>query len=296
MDYRLLKYFKAIAEEKSISRAASVLHITQPTLSRQLKEFEDELGAALFYREKKEMHLTEAGLFLKDRADEIIDLTEQTEKEFIRHKEILFSGHIAIGCVEAENSDTLALILEELVTDYPQITFTIFSGTSNDITDKLDKGLLDLAILLEPIKTNKYEKIRLPRKEKWGLLVSESSMLAKKQYVEPADLTAMPLLCSGRREIKNMLQVWSGNQFEHIRIIGTYNLIFNIIPLIDNGVAHALAIKGAVTDWNSRGIKFLPLQPAIETECIVTWKKHRALTPVVNEFIKRIKYAFQAYK
>lgn len=111
MDYRLLKYFKTIAEEKSISRAASVLHITQPTLSRQLKAFEDELGTSLFYREKKELHLTDAGHFLKDRADEILHLTEQTEKEFTTHKELLFSGHISIGCVEADNSDTLALIL-----------------------------------------------------------------------------------------------------------------------------------------------------------------------------------------
>lgn len=294
MDYRLLKYFKAIAEEKSISRAASVLHITQPTLSRQLKEFEDELGAGLFYREKKEMHLTEAGHFLKDRANEILDLTEQTEKEFMRHKEVLFSGHISIGCVEAENSDTLALILEELITDYPKITFSIFSGTSHDITDKLDKGLLDLAILLEPMKTNKYEKIRLPRKEKWGLLVSETSNLADRSYVKPTDITTAPLLCSGRTEIQDMLQVWSGSHFEHINIIGTYNLIFNIIPLVSNGVAHALAIKGAGTDWNAKGIKFVPLQPAIETDCVVAWKKHRSLTPVVNEFIKRMKYAFEA--
>ena len=166
MDFRLLKYFWTIAEEGTVSRAADILHITQPTLSRQLKELEEELGTELFVREKKKMILTEAGLFLKSRAEEILSLTNQTKQEFESRRNQLFSGHISIGCVEADNSDTLATILEELVSDYPQVTFHIFSGTSDDITEKLDKGLIDLAILLEPISLDKYESLTLPRTER----------------------------------------------------------------------------------------------------------------------------------
>lgn len=294
MDIRLLKYFCTIAEEKSISRAANVLHITQPTLSRQLKDLEISLDTKLFYREQKEMHLTEAGIFLKNRAEEILYLTEQTEKDFIHQKAILFSGHISIGCVEADNSDTLAMMLEELISDYPQVTFNIFSGTSDNITDQLDKGLIDLAILLEPINTTKYKKITLPRDEEWGILVSNQSFLSKKKRLEPKDLIGVPLLCSGRPEIQKMLANWMNIVFDEINVIGTFNLIFNIIPLVENRVANALTIKGAGEDWNTKNVTFIPLSPAIKTKCVVAWKKNRALSPVVNEFIQRMNYAFKA--
>nr|WP_263314612.1 LysR family transcriptional regulator [Mammaliicoccus sp. Marseille-Q6498] len=294
MDIRILKYFCTIADEKSISQAANVLHITQPTLSRQLKELEDELGTALFYREKKQMFLTEAGIFLKNRAEEILYLTSQTEKDFLDQKKELFSGHISIGCVEADNSDTLAMMLEEMVRDYPQITFNIFSGTSDDITERLDKGIIDLAILLEPTNTLKYEKIVLPRSEKWGILVSKESFLSEKDEIEPEDLIGVPLMCSGRTEIQKMLSNWIGIPFSEMNIVGTFNLIFNVIPLVENRLGNALTIKGAGADWYNKSVEFIPLSPSIETQCVVAWKKSRSLSPAVNEFINRMKYAFEA--
>ncbi|MFB4473517.1 LysR family transcriptional regulator [Virgibacillus necropolis] len=244
MEIRVLRYFWTIAEEGSISRAAELLHITQPTLSRQLRELEEELGTELFYRENKQMTLTEAGVFLKDRAQEILSLTDQTEQAFMDQKKQLFSGHISIGCVEADNSDTLAMMLGEMVRDYPQVTFHIFSGTSDDITEKLDKGLIDLAVLLEPIPTDKYERIILPRTEKWGLLVSNESFLAQKKKMVPEDLIGVPLLCSARKEVQKMIADWMNVSIEQMNIVGTYNLIFNVFSLVENRVGSALTIDG----------------------------------------------------
>ncbi|WP_328149770.1 MULTISPECIES: LysR family transcriptional regulator [Bacillaceae] len=294
MEIRVLRYFWTIAEEGSISRAAELLHITQPTLSRQLRELEEELGTELFYRENKQMTLTEAGVFLKDRAQEILSLTDQTEQAFMDQKKQLFSGHISIGCVEADNSDTLAMMLGEMVRDYPQVTFHIFSGTSDDITEKLDKGLIDLAVLLEPIPTDKYERIILPRTEKWGLLVSNESFLAQKKKMVPEDLIGVPLLCSARKEVQKMIADWMNVSIEQMNIVGTYNLIFNVFSLVENRVGSALTIEGSVMSRHVKNLTFVPLYPTIETECVVAWKKNRSFSPVVNEFIRRMKNAFEA--
>lgn len=294
MELRLLRYFYTIAEEETISQAAEVLHITQPTLSRQLKELEDELGTELFIREKRKMSLTEAGRFLKSRAEEILNLAEQTEREFEDRRKQLFSGHFTIGCVEADNSDTLALMLEEFVSDYPEVHFHIHSGTGDDITDRLDKGLLDLAILLEPVATEKYERIRLPRKEKWGLLLSTDSFLANKQILRKEDVNGVPLLISQRPEVLNLFSKWLAIPASELPIVGTFNLIFNVFSLVENRVGSALTIEGVVSHRELAGIKFIPLEPPIETNCVLVWKKNRVSSPVVLELISRFRNAFQA--
>ena len=293
MEIRLLKYFYTIAEEGTISQAAEVLHITQPTLSRQLKELEDELGTALFTRDNRKMVLTEAGRFLKSRAEEILSLTDQTMQAFEDRKKHLFSGHFTIGCVEADNSDTLSLMLEEFINDYPDVRFHIYSGTGDDISDRLEKGLLDLAILIEPIEIEKYEKIVLPRKETWGFLTSADSFLAHKEEITPEDIKGVPLLISKRPEVQQMFSQWSKTPVEELPIVGTYNLIFNVFSLVENHVGSALTISGAVGERRSEAIKFLPLVPQIETSCVLVWKKNRVLSPVVIEFIRRFRDSFQ---
>ncbi|MGX7163496.1 LysR family transcriptional regulator [Enterococcus massiliensis] len=292
MELRLLKYFWTIAEEGTISQAAEVLHITQPTLSRQLKELEDELGTALFVREKRKMVLTEAGRFLKSRSEEIIHLTDQTTKEFEDRKKELFSGHFTIGCVEADNSDTLAMMLEEFISDFPQVHFHIHSGTSDDITDRLEKGLVDLAILLEPIATENYYTVSLTRKEKWGLLTSAESFLAQKETLKKEDVYGIPLLISQRPEVQNMLSDWLETEIDKLTIVGTYNLIFNVFSLVDNRVGSAITIEGSVSNRKMDTLKFIPLEPTIETNCVLVWKKNRVLSPPVNELISRFKKAF----
>ncbi|WP_420222984.1 LysR family transcriptional regulator [Pediococcus acidilactici] len=294
MEIRTLKYFWTIAEEGTISGAAETLHITQPTLSRQLRELENELGTALFIRGRRKLQLTEAGLFLKTRAEEILQLTQQTSREFENRRKQLFSGHVAIGCVEADNSDTLALILEDFVQDYPQVTFTIYSGTSDDITTRLDKGLLDVAILLKPIETEKYGEITLPRTERWGLLVAKDSFLARKKAIHPTDLWGMPLFIARRPEVQQLLAEWSGIAYNQLRIVGNFNLSFNILALVKRQVGHAFGIEGAISQTNPDGIKFLPLDPEIKTNCVLVWRKERRHSSVVNQFIDYFRDAFKA--
>lgn len=295
MEIRTLKYFWTIAEEGTISKAAKALHITQPTLSRQLRELENELGTSLFIRGRRKLQLTDAGLFLKTRAEEILQLTQQTNLEFENRRKQLFSGRIAIGCVEADNSDTLALILEKFVQDYPQVTFTVYSGTSDDITTRLDKGLLDVAVLLKPVATEKYGEIILPRTERWGLLVSKDSSWAKKNAIQPADLREMPLFIAQRPEVRQLVTKWSGIDYAQLKVVGNFNLIFNVLALVKRQVGQAFGIEGATAQIRPEGVKFIPLQPEVKTNCVLVWRRERNLTPVVNEFINYFKDAFGAY-
>ncbi|PLS38157.1 LysR family transcriptional regulator [Carnobacterium maltaromaticum] len=318
MELRLLRYFWTVAEEKNISKAAKVLHITQPTLSRQIKELEEELGTALFSREKKQLRLTEEGYFFKERAIEILSLAESTEREFRNQATKINGGYFSIGCVEADNSDTMAMMLEELLHDYPEVAFNIVSGTSDDISDKLEKGILDLAILLEPTTANDFGKIILPREERWGLLVSKNSFandfgkiilpreerwgllvsknsfLAKKNQIEPVDLEGIPLLCSNRVAIQSMLEDWLNKPLDSLHIIGTYNLIFNIFSLVENRAGSALTIEGATLNRNASKFTFVPLFPEIKTNCVLVWKENRIQSPVVKELIQRFHHAFEA--
>ncbi|MGJ8731027.1 LysR family transcriptional regulator [Listeria aquatica] len=294
MEIRLLRYFLTVAEERNVSRAARALRITQPTLSRQLKEFESSLGTELFVRQNKELVLTEAGLLLKSRAEEILELTERTEQEFQDQKKALFSGHVSIGCVEADNSDTVAMMLEELVNEYPQVTFAIFSGTSDMIVERLEKGLLDLAVLIEPVDTKQFEKLVLPHEERWGLLVSKESFLAVQDEIEIADLARIPLLSSSRTEVAAMLGSWAKESGVSFQIVGTFNLIFNVIPLVENHVGSAIGIEGALSAWNLDRLKFLPLVPEVKTKCVLVWKKHREHSPSVAVLLQYFKDAFEA--
>ena len=293
MEIRLLRYFWTVAEERNISKAAKLLNITQPTLSRQIKELEESTGVALFHREKNQLSLTEEGIFLKERAEEILLLNDKLDQAFLDQRKKQLSGSFSIGCVEADNSDTLSMMLEELISDYPQVSFNLVTGTSEDISDRLDKGILDLALLLEPIDMSDYECLVLPREEKWGLLVSKETFLAQKEAITPADLKGIPVLSSSRKEVQELIANWLGEPFEELNVVGTYNLIFNIFSLVENRVGSALAIEGATAHRDTRQFRFVPLEPELKTHGVLVWKR-RIHTPVVEELIQRFKHAFKA--
>ncbi|MBC1790368.1 LysR family transcriptional regulator [Listeria seeligeri] len=293
MEIRMLKYFLTVAEEQNITQAAKKLHITQPTLSRQIRDFEASLQTDLFIRKNKKLYLTETGLFLKKRAEEIIELDEKTEQEFAKYQNALLKGQISIGCVEANSSHFLARMLEEMITDHPQVTFNIYSGTSNDITERLDKGLLDIAVLIDPVPTNNYNKLVLPDKELWGVLVSAEDLLTKQADISPKEILNLPLIWSGRKEVQQMLCAWGGFEETELNIVGKYNLIFNVISLVENKVGAAFAIKGA-TNNQKNNTKFLPLAPKHETNCVLVWKKETILSDTVLTFIKKIQDALKA--
>ncbi|WP_057770297.1 LysR family transcriptional regulator [Lactobacillus selangorensis] len=293
MEMRLLRYFWTVAEVGTITQAAEQLHVTQPTLSRQIKNLETDLGTPLFTRNKNHLALTQAGLFLKTRAEEILELDQQTEQAFIDEKNQLFSGTIHIGCVEADNSDTMAMILEEFIRDYPQVKFTVVTRTSSYVSDLLDKGIIDVAILLKPIDTQKYESLTLPRTERWGLLVSKDAFLAQKDLITPNDLLDLPLIMSRRSEVSTMLEKWLGHPLSELNVIGYFNLHFNIEPLVERQIGVALGIEGAMSAADHDLLKFIPLDPELKTNCVLAWARNRNLSPVASKYIRRFKDAFQ---
>ncbi len=293
MEIRLLRYFWTVAQEGNISRAAKLLNITQPTLSRQIRELEETLGVPLFRREKNQLYLLPDGLFLKERAEELILLSDKLDRNFAERKQAQLEGVMTIGCVEADNSDTVAMMLEEMVKDYPKVTFNLVTGTSDDISDKLDKGLLDLAVLLEPASLTNVHVLKLPREETWGFLVSKDWPVARKNQLTPADIQGLPLLCSNREEVQRLLASWAGVPLAQLSIVGHFNLLFNTLPLVEHNVGIALTIEGAVTKRSADHTVFIPMEPAIQTNCLLVWKE-RMQTPAVQEIITRFKHALKA--
>lgn len=289
MELRVLEYFLAIEAAGSISQAAERLHITQPTLSRQLKGLEEELGAPLFTRTHRGLTLTQAGLYLKTRAQEILTLTQQTEQTFIDQRRELFSGHLSIGAVEADTSHTLAKELAAFTAEYPAVTFDLFTATSDDLFDRMDKGLIDLGLLLEPVNTEKYAHLTLAHTERWGLVVNVESPIATKPVIEPAELPGIPLIISSRQDVQQLLADWSQVTLEDLTIVGHFNLIFNVMPLIQAKAGAALTIEGVIDPQNHANVRFIPFSPRVQTHTVLAWRKHRLQTPITTAFIDRFK-------
>lgn len=288
MEIRTLKYFLAVAQEGNISKAANVLHITQPTLSRQIKAFEDKLGTVLFDRDNN-MELTDAGLLLKDRAQEIIHLANQTEREFENQKNILFNGNISFGIIEGTGSTIFSQLVESFQEKYPGATYDIFTGTGDDISDRIDKGLINIGFLIEPINTNKYNIIPLKNPESWGVLIHRDHPLSQLETLEPNDLIEEPLFISGRTPVIRKITKWFNKDIEELIIKGHYNLLSNMALLVEKKIGIAIVTEAAGLKYQTEETKFIPLKSASKSDSILAWKKERVLTPTVEEFIKHSK-------
>lgn len=221
MEIRVLKYFLAVAREQNISAAAQSLFLSQPTLSRQLKELEEELGKQLFIRGSRKITLTEEGLLLRKRAEEIVELLDKTEKELSNSDEQV-SGEIYIGAGETDGLRLIAKAAKELQEQYPQITYRIISGDAVDITERLDKGLIDFALLLEPVDISKYSYLKFPVKDVWGVLMRRDCPLAQRKSISPRDLQDMPLIVSRQALDGSELTQWLKNGSEQLNIVSTY--------------------------------------------------------------------------
>lgn len=287
MELRVLKYFLMVAREENITKAANLLHVTQPTLSRQLMQLEEELGVKLFNRSKHSIILTEDGMLLKRRAQEIVMLANKTEQEF-SYKEGNLTGEIAIGCAETKN---MSFISEQMVyfrKDNPLIQYSIYSGIADDIKDRIEKGILDIGLLTEPVDIGKYEFIRMPKKEQWGILVRKDSVLASKKCIYPKDLVDIPLIMAKREMVKNELASWFGDYYDSLDIAATYNLILNATIMVENKVGAALCFNFENVYDN---LCFIPLYPKLETGTVLVWKKNQTFSKATDQFIKRIRNA-----
>lgn len=242
MELRVLKYFLMTAREENITRAATLLHITQPTLSRQLMQLEDELGVKLFSRSNHNIRLTQDGMLLRRRAQEIISLAEKTEQELSCSKTEL-SGEVSIGCGETRNMDFLSEQIAAFREKYPRVRFMIYTANADDIKERIEKGLLDMGLMMEPVDISRYEFVRMPLKEQWAIMVKEDSPLAQKEFVTPRDLIGIPIIHVYRRSVKETVADWFGSLYENIEIAATYNLVRNAVNMVKNGVGAVLAWK-----------------------------------------------------
>jgi len=292
MELRVLRYFLTVARGESITKAADILHITQPTLSRQLADLEEELGTQLLIRGKRKVSLTDDGMFLLQRAEEILTIADRTEQEFLYRKNLV-GGTVSIGSVESLTLQILSEMITAFNIEYPQVSYHIFSGTGDDIKEKLDKGLLEIGILLEPINYEKYDFIRLPQKERWGIITQKSSPLAQKSHVSANDLIGVPLIMSSRTVVQNEIASWYGDRYGDLNIVATFTLISNVINLVENGMGTAVCIEG-VSKKDSKDLCFIPFYPEVESGCVIVWKKHATISQTTTRFIQFVKDALKA--
>lgn len=285
MELRVLKYFLAVAREENITKAAALLHLTQPTLSRQLMQLEEELRVQLFRRSRYHIELTEDGMLLRRRAQELVDLAEKTTREFtMRETELM--GEIAIGAGETRSMSFLSRAMVSFRERYPKVTFRIFSATADDVKERLDTGLLDMGLLTEPVDVGRYAFCRMKERDRWGVLVRLDSPLAGLDSVTPDDLEQVPLIISGRERVQRELANWFGDRWERLQIAASFNLILNAANMVRYGVGTALSFD---LNFSFDDLRFIPLSPTMDTGTVLVWKKDLVLTPVVEAFHQHIK-------
>ena len=294
MEIRVLRYFLAVAREESISGAAENLHITQPTLSRQLMELEEELGTKLFNRGKKnrKVTLTDEGMRLRRRAEEIVTLTDKTQAEFNSADETI-SGEIYIGGGETDAMRLIARTAKKLQSSHPHIKYHLFSGNADDVAERLDKGLLDFGIFIEPANMEKYDYIRLPATDTWGLLMRRDSPLAQKESIKAEDLRNIPLITSRQSMVRNVLSGWSGRDFDKLNIAATYNLVYNASLMVAEGFGYALCLDRLVNTATSSELCFKPLEPHLEAYLDIVWKKYQMPSKAAEKFLSQLQKEFQ---
>ena len=287
MELRVLNYFVTVAREQNISNAAETLHITQPTLSRQLKDLEDELGKTLFIRGKRKIILTEEGMLFRKRAEEILDLVKKTEKEISLSSEFI-SGDIYIGTGESDAIRIIADIIQTLQKKYPDIHYHISSDDSFDVMENLDKGLIDFGILIGNIDKTKYNYITLPVRDVWGVLMKKDSPLASKASVTPEDLKDKPLIVSRQIDANSNLFKWFKTDLSDLNIIATYNLVYNASILVDKGLGYALILDKLVNVTDTTKLCFKPLSPKIDLEINIVWKKYQLFSKASQKFLDEL--------
>ena len=282
MELRVLQYFLAVAREQNISAAAQALHLTQPTLSRQLRDLEEELGKQLMIRGSRKITLTEDGMLLRKRAEEILDLVGRTEKEIAQSDESI-SGDIYIGTGETDGIRQIVKTARQLQKSYPGILFHIVSGDAVDVCERLDKGLLDFGILLGDIDKVKYNYMELPMKDTWGVLMQRSSPLAEKDAVSPQDLWDKPLILSRQVDNKSGLYRWLKKEPSELHTVATYNLIYNASLMVDEGMGYAFTLDKLVNTTGS-SLCFRPLKPRLELGMYLVWKKSQTFSRAMELF------------
>ena len=282
MELRTLKYFLEVAREGSITRAATHLHITQPTLSRQIAQIEDELGEKLYTRENYGIRLTEEGLLLKKRAEEILEFEEKIRLEFSGDN---ISGTIYIGAGETAGIKHVARIIKQLREKYHEIKFRMISADAEDVMDKLDRGLIDFGVFVGKVNLNKYDVMPLPYYDKWGIIARRDDELAKKDFIVPEDLREWELLFSHQAKTQGEFSEWLGYPVEELNIIGTHNLMYNASVMVREGLGVLITIDRIANVTGDSDLRFIPLKPELKAGLVVAWKKEATFSKAAKKFL-----------
>lgn len=288
MDIRILKYFLAVAKEGNITRAAESLHITQPTLSRQLMELEENMGTELFIRGKRQIMLTDSGILFQQRAKEIVQLYDKTRREMAEQNDLL-GGTVSIACVESIVSNLLPEVLIEFSKQYPMVKYELYSADGNDIREKIDRGDIDIGILVEPVETAKYDYIRLPFYEQWGIVMRKDDPLAEKDKIITEDIQNKPLIVPRRTIVIEEIATWLEMDSEKLNIVASHNLLTNSLLLVERGFGYTICVKGAFDIRKKDTICFAPLAPERITGHVLAWKKNKVFSNATTKFLQYIK-------
>lgn len=287
MDIRVLQYFLTVAREESITKAAERLHMTQPPLSRQLKDLENELGKQLLIRGNKKITLTEDGMLLRKRAEELIDLMEKTRAEFTSSDDNI-GGDIYIGCGETESISFLAQTARNLQKTHPLIHYHIYSGDAERVMERLDKGLVDFGLLIGPADINKYDYLRLPLKDTWGVLMRKDSPLAEKGSITAEDLQDKPLIISHQASANSEMFSWLKTDISKLNIVATYDLVYNASLFAKKGFGYVIALDKLINTTGNSALCFRPLSPVLEVGLCIVWKKYQVFSRASNAFLQQL--------
>lgn len=288
MEIRILRYFLTVAREENITKAAEVLHITQPTLSRQLAQMEDELGVKLFERGTRKISLTNEGILLRRRAEEIVTLVDKTESELTEQEEMI-DGTITIGCGESLAVQILPGLIKSFREKYPLVTYDIYTATADLVKEQMDKGLIDIGLLLEPVSVENYEYIRLNISDRNVALMRPDDPLAEKEFITAKDLADKPVILPRRNSVKNEIASWFGDYYRDLNVLFTSNLATNGAIIVSKGLGYSLVVEGSVSLWDREKIAARPLHPEISVGSVIAWKRSQPFSPAVTRFIEHIR-------
>lgn len=293
MEIRVLRYFLTVAQEENITKAANALHITQPALSRQIAQMEEEMGVRLFERSTRRLTLTNEGLLLRRRAEEILELVDKTQKELAVQEELI-EGTVCIGCGDLAAVQALPELFRAFNQRYPAVSFDLYTATADYVKERMDLGLTDAGLLLEPINIEKYDYIRLNRKEQWVAVMTPDSPLAKLSKIRPSDLKNLPLILPRRENIKSELAGWFGKDFSKLNILFTSNLPSSSSIMVYGRLAYAIVIQGSIAFWDKEKIVCRPLDPPLTATSVLAWKRRQSLSPAASKFIDYARTILQA--
>ncbi|MYV17667.1 LysR family transcriptional regulator [Furfurilactobacillus milii] len=285
MELRVLRYFQAVVREQNISRAAEMLHVSQPTVSRQLKDLEDELGLTLFVRGTRSIQLTNSGEYFASQVDQILSLTDKTLQNL--HEEQQINGRVVIGSAEARTFLNVAQSISTLQQHYPHIQTSIISTNADEIRTSIKSGYFDFGVIMEPADKTDYDFIHLPGESRWGVLMPGDAPLANKDHLQLSDLAQMKLILSSQQGMTGLLDDWLGKSTANINVVATYNLLYNAALMVSAGVGYSLCFDGII-NTNQSDLKFVPFEPRLTSGASIVWRKGQRLSLAAKAFLQQL--------